>query len=334
MTKLVKWPKIYNFHTVHNTVKKYPHLLQDRPNVTYRGKIKLHGTNSGIQILKGRVVAQSRTCTLEGRDNAKFAAWVSKHEEKFITSVPEGYTLFGEWCGPGVNKGCAIHNINNRIFAIFAAINQTHEINMSEDLNNLNLIAEPKELSSLIKDLNIPEVYVLPWHTEEIVINWLASNDEFEPIVTEINKLVNKIEICDPWVKSVFNTEGTGEGLVYYPISHEGRENFKNLAFKAKGEKHKIVKQKDPVVINPVVAASINEFVDLVVTDMRLEQGLQEACQGNLDIRCLGSFIGWICKDVKKECQSELEAANLTWKQVNKSVVNKAREWFKSLLIK
>jgi hypothetical protein len=72
----------------------------------------------------------------------------------------------------------------------------------------------------------------------------------------------------------------------------------------------------------------VAEFVDLVVTGPRLEQGVQEACGGEYDNKKIGPFIGWVSKDVNKECQDELEASGLTWKQVSKHVTTKARTWY------
>lgn len=332
MTALVKWPSIENFHNIRKATTKYPHILNGNHRVTYRSKVKLHGSNSAIQFLTNDVVAQSRTRTLEGCDNAGFAAWVNEHKDRLNdVACLKGYTIFGEWSGPGVNKGCAIHQIDNRIFAVFAAIDKTSEHNFAAESDDLYFCVEPKDLTGLMRDiLDIPGVYVLPWHTKDTVISWNSSTENLKPVVDELNKLVDEVETCDPWVKSVFGKEGVGEGLVYYPVSdeHEGRDNFSNLGFKIKGEKHKIVKAKAPVTIDPATAASITEFVDMVVTEARLDQGVQEACDGEYSNKKIGPFIGWMNSDIHKECKAELEVSNLTWKQVGKPITNKARSWY------
>jgi len=231
-------------------------------------------------------------------------------------------TIFGEWCGPGIQKGCAIHTIGEKIFAIFAMIGDV----------DTEFISQPDEIAGLLTYFlnKIPNTYVLPWQTEPVVIDWSSSLDEMEPIIDGLNKSVEEVEACDPWVKNIFGKEGIGEGLVYYPISpeHLGREKFSALAFKAKGEKHKVVKTNAPVVIDAAVANSVEEFVDLVVTDARLEQGVCEACNGEYELSKLGELMRWVNLDIIKECQLELEASNLTWKQIQKSVTTKIRLWY------
>ena len=71
-------------------------------------------------------------------------------------------------------------------------------------------------------------------------------------------------------------------------------------------------------------------FVDLVVTPARLEQGVSEACGGEYQLKRMGEFIRWVSADVQKETKAELDAAGLTWKQVQKAVASHAREWLKS----
>lgn len=320
MTILVKWPSIESFHNIRKATVKYPHLLNNTSEVTYRGKIKLHGCNSAIQL--DEIVAQSRNNVLSiGNDNAGFAAWVNEYKTAIASSTRacKGMTVFGEWSGPGIQKGCAIHLLKERIFAIFAL------------MNGEELISDPEEIKSYLKEflMEVPNTYILPWYTKEIIIDW-ASREKLEPIVSQLNDAVAEVETCDPWVKSTFGLEGIGEGIVYYPISsaHAGRENFSALAFKAKGEMHKVVKSKEYVTIDPTVVSSIQEFVSLVITDARLEQGAQEACNGEYDNCHIGAFIGWVCKDVTKECQAELEVSCLDWKQVSKFITTAARQWY------
>ena len=42
----------------------------------------------------------------------------------------------------------------------------------------------------------------------------------------------------------------------------------------------------------------------------------------------MGQFLKWISLDIQKESTADLSAANLTWKQVHKSISNAAREWY------
>ena len=326
MVNLVKWPSIESFHHIRRAVDKYPHILNGESKVIYRPKVKLHGTNSAIQITKDSIYPQSRTTILnESHDNAGFAAWINSNKEAIqeSTKTLQGLTIFGEWVGPGVNKGCAIHQINQKILAVFAVIDTTADADK-------NFLADPGELNQLLAGLlsSVSDIYILPWYGQAVEVDWALPAEELESVVDSINQEVDKVESCDPWVKNNFSIEGTGEGLVYYPISHAhlGRDMFSTLAFKAKGEKHKVVKTKKAVQLSPEQASSINEFVELTVTPARLEQGLTEV--GERDPKLTGKFIGWVCQDVNKECQAELEASGLDWKNVSKAVANKARQWF------
>lgn len=64
------------------------------------------------------------------------------------------------------------------------------------------------------------------------------------------------------------------------------------------------------------------------MTEARLQQALSEACNGEINMKQMGQFLKWISLDILKESEAELATANLTWKQVNKSVNSAARKWY------
>lgn len=313
---VITWTEIEGLHNIKKYAAAYPEILNGNSKVLYKAKVKLHGTNAGVQIrTDGSVVAQSRTTELTiENDNAGFAKWVASTEQ-FWKKVRSNLVIFGEWSGPGIQKGVALNQIPNKVFVVFAARNI--------DSNSDELIVEPEELQTLVQ--GIPDTYVLPWHASfEIDLN--ASGEELLPVVEDINKCVFLIEANDPWVESTFGVKGTGEGIVLYPSSkeHLGLKNFNNLVFKAKGEKHKNIKTAAPAQVNAEAAASIDQFVDMVLTEARLEQG----AGGNYDMKSVAKFLTWISGDVQKETQDELEASGLTWDQVSKAITNKARAWY------
>lgn len=330
MATFIHWPDIESFHNVRKSCEKYPELLRGKDVIDYRGKVKLHGTNAAVQVTTGGVFAQSRTQIIfPGKtDNAGFAAWVETVKDAFLSTTLADTIIYGEWCGPGIMKGTAINKVEKKVFAVFAAMS----LPMPDDAGDYSdaaLIVEPEALRSLVRD--IPDVYVLPWYGETRKIPVLGEAAVVEPILAEINKDVLAVEACDPWVKAVFGREGVGEGIVYYPIG-ANREEYSDLSFKAKGEKHKVVAKTAPAQIDPTVAASIDEYVSMVLTEARLEQGARALAGGELvfEKKNMGAFIGWICKDVEKETGAELEAAQLTWKQVQKVVGDAARKWYSS----
>lgn len=342
------WPSIESFAHVRKAVEAYgenvgPTSIAHRETIQYRAKIKLHGTNAGILIKNNGkdVFAQSRTSIITtGDDNAGFAAWVestrSYWENLGEMMNYDPIVVFGEWCGKGVQKGVAISQIDEKIFAIFA-------IQLGDSL----ICVEPEMISLAlsIPSLKLPKnVHVLPWfdfaasdgdNKNVINIDYLDK----EIMVSEIERvesLVTQIDGSDPWVKEVFKVDGHGEGLVWYPVSladkdsNVDRNSLSGYMFKTKGEKHKVVKTRELVPIDPEVVANVDAFVEMFVTEARLEQGAREVARGELvfEHRLIGPFIGWFGKDVNKESEAELEASGLVWKQVAKAVTNKARSWY------
>lgn len=316
---LIRWPEIEAFHQVRRELDHYPELLGGRKVVRYRGKVKLHGTNAAVQVKSNNVIPQSRENILgTGNDNAGFAAWVATVKDEFLKRCDD-YVIFGEWCGPGIMKGVAITKIPNKIFAVFAA----------QPLDKLEeLIVDPYELLPLVD--GIPNVHVIPWIGEDIEVAWLDTPDLLVPVTEEINRRVAKIDECDPWVREVFDIDGPGEGIVFYPVSHKGRKHFSDLAFKSKGDKHKIVGKTKPAQVDPTVASGAKMFAEMFVTEPRCEQGARAIASGELvfDQKKIGEFLKWMNLDVAKECQAELEASKLDPKLVGKMIQIRAREWY------
>lgn len=343
------WPEIEGFHNIRKFVRADPtdwwrskELLSGTSTVTYRCKVKLHGTNAAVQIHKdGTIVPQSRTNILTVQnDNAGFARWVMNNAKLWQdtrSNARAQVIVYGEWIGPGIQKNVAVSEIPKKCFAVFAARPLWDNIPLGDEL-----WVEPEILEEIV--YGIPDTYVLPWYSlpchhgcdtnvaAKVDVDWRTSDEELTKSTAVINDWVAAIEANDPWVESTFGVKGTGEGLVFYPVSehHLGFQNFQNLTFKAKGEKHKNIKTAAPAQVNPEVVASIDAFVDLVLTQARLEQGANATAKGafTYDQRQTGKFVEWILNDVKKETQDELEASSLDWKQVQKPLSDKARSWY------
>lgn len=327
--KHIKWPSIESFYNVRKYLRAYSDEVEGKvvlPVVHYKAKVKLHGTNAAIQLFPdGRVVAQSRSSVLVGgNDNAGFAAWVLKNKSAFehiIDNVNCHITLFGEWCGNGIQKGTALNKLDRRVFAIFAA-----QLGVEDD-GNATLVTSPEALEILVP--SHPDIFVLPWYGDAITIDFANPNK----IVEEINEIVLEVEREDPWVKDIFNESGIGEGLVYYPVTkNNSREEFEELVFKAKGQAHRVRIAKVAVEVDPEVAESIDAFIKMYVTEPRLEQAAAEICGGvdHLEMKHMGNFIKWMIADIRKESVDDLEAANLTWNQVKKQTSATIAQWYKS----
>lgn len=329
-TQHVAWGSIELLHNVIRTLTHLNELGQAFPVVEYRAKVKLHGSNCAVQVLPGApIVAQSRTSLLTPQADYKgFAAWAHRHADYFgALAQPSdpaggaGLVLFGEWCGPGVEKGMAISQANSKLFAVFGAQQGGH------------MIYEPEALRALLPAAGAPaELHVLPWQGEPISIDY-GARAALDAAAEQLNALVAAVEKEDPWVKAALGISGLGEGLVFYPVRVDGAappaevEAMMRLMFKAKGEKHRTAGTKQAVQVDASVVASIDELVSLMVTEARLEQGLG-AVGGLRDPKLTGKFLAWITGDVKKESVAELEASGLTWPQVEKAVQAKAKAWW------
>jgi len=355
----IAWPEIESFHHIRKFLRVDPtewwmakEKMHGTSVVTYRAKVKLHGTNAAVQILPdGTVLAQSRTGLITPEnDNAGFARWVKTNEDAWrkTAAVPTLWenkpthhlhmVFFGEWIGPGIQKGVAVSEIPKKSFAVFAMrifVKDGEEI----------FFVEPDRIEMYLYGLQgenkIPDTYVLPWYTKTIAhgsdtrianlldVDWRHTDEQLTETIAPINKWVEEIEANDPWVEQVFGVKGTGEGLVFYPTSDAHKnsfEMFQNLCFKAKGEKHKNIATAKPAQVNPEVAASLEAFVELVLTPARLEQGATSV--GGYDLKFTGKFVQWITGDIQKECGDEMAASNLDWKQVQKPIADKARAWY------
>ena len=327
----VSFPDIGSFFNVVKTVEAFPPAASNgilsQGIVPYRGKIKLHGTNAGIRIKDKVVMPQSRTNFISvEKDNAGFARWLEDKKD-FFFKMPDNTTIFGEWCGSGIMKGTALNQLKCKIFVVFAIV-LGDKIPLDGEADTREFIHSPEILEETLNG-HPDDVFILPWHDEAFDVNFNNRNNLLQT-ADKLNAVVASVEPLDPWVKTVFGVEGTGEGLVYYPFPDAlkiKRYQFSNLAFKAKGEKHKVVKTKNSVQIDPEVASSIDEFVAMFVTEARLEQGLN-ATGGKADVKNISVFLKWFAQDVLKESVAELEASELTWDQVVKSVQNLARNWY------
>lgn len=211
----VAWTEIESFHNIRKFTSAHPEILNGKSLAHYRPKVKLHGTNAGIQChADGRVITQSRTAELSpGNDNAGFAAWVKANEGAWncmLNVTRTNMIIFGEWIGPGIQKGVAVCSIPKKSFVVFAA-------RLMSDPDSL--IVEPTELQAMVE--GIPDTYVLPWYNDGLNVKWSSSSETLTKDVDAINSWVSAVEENDPWVESVFGVKGTGEGLVFYPTSKE-----------------------------------------------------------------------------------------------------------------
>ncbi len=213
-------------------------------------------------------------------------------------------------------KGTAVNKLEQKIWAVFGLGTAT------------KMITQPEDIEQILNITELPDwCHILPWYGELFDIDFKGDLSQLRPV---LEKMVENVESCDPWVKEVFGVEGTGEGVVLYPIGDDfiAREPLSSYLFKAKGEKHKVKSTKQKVEIAPEVAQSISDFVSTFVTEARLEQCLAEVGAEDRMPEHTGKVIKWMNQDILKESVQELEEAGLTWKKVASAVSARTRTMY------
>lgn len=321
----IAWASI---ELLHNVVRTLTLLNEEAgrpfPVVRYRAKVKLHGSNCAVLVGEHDIATQSRTMMLTPRSDYKgFSAWVHEHAAYFRGLRP-GLVVFGEWCGPGVEPGMAVSQAPRKLFAVFAI------------RDGARIIHEPDEIAALLAASPAPrpaDLHVLPWEGEPFTLDF-GARAQLEGGAAALNQRVAEVEREDPWVRRTFQVSGLGEGLVLYPIAVDDGpapvdpEGLAALMFKAKGDKHRTAATKQAVQVDTSVVASVDEFVALMVSEPRLQQGLATVCDGVASPQATGKFLTWLTADVRKESAAELAAAGLQWSQVDKAVQARARAWY------
>jgi len=314
---MIKYPSIEQFRQVIREVKSrhdfkgkdelgnaiYSHS-SDYPTLTFKGTVKLHGTNAGIVKYKDRIAFQSRERELTlTSDNAGFMLTMSNLNLDFLfehIEFNESIAVYGEWCGGNIQKGVAITGMP-KMFVIFGYLVDGfwREIIRANNCKGIYHIDQFPTFSIDI-DFNTPE--------------------------SSQNKLIEltiSVEQECPVGKSL-GVSGIGEGIVFTCVSDP------NLKFKSKGEKHSSSKVKILNSVNTEEIESINEFVDYAVTENRLKQGIENLKSNgiNLHSKNTGDFIKWIIADIVKEETDTIIKNQIDIKKANGKIAFKAKNWF------
>jgi hypothetical protein len=315
-----KYPSIEQFRNVVRSVRVshdykgkdeqgnsiYSHT-ENYPVLKFIGTIKLHGTNASvIKYSDGSLKYQSRQRELSlQQDNCDFMLNMSKKDLSFIFDnfqYREYVAVYGEWCGGNIQKGVAISGLP-KMFVIFGVKVDDEWVDLPKNIYN--------------NEESIYNIFQFPTYEIDIDFN----NPELSQ-----NKLIEytlQVEENCP-VGNFFGKEGVGEGIVFTC------ETNPNLKFKSKGEKHSISKVKTLNSIDTEVLENINDFVEAVVTENRLNQGVNYLKEMGIEIssKATGDFLRWVVGDVMKEEGDTIVDNQLNVKQVSKAISNKARVWF------
>lgn len=327
-----KFPSIEQYRHVVRRVRDCASKAEiTPPTITFRGTVKLHGTNAGITLDNGELTYQSRNRTLKlGDDNAGFVAHMERHRA-FVSNLlfrvgeaakadfREPIQVFGEWCGFSIQKGVGIAQGPKR-FMLFAARVGDRWVNIPT-----GLVGENAANIGFVGD----------------VISWDVDIDFQAPELMQnaLVELTELIEECCPIALALLDVEGVGEGVVWRPVSFDetiqGIPNDSQLWFKVKGEKHSSSKVSTLAAVDVERIQNRDSLVVSLVTVSRLEQGLQHFLNEDkleLQIQNIGTFLRWVFNDIAKEETDTIEASGFTVKELGKPISDVAKRYFMKAL--
>lgn len=300
---MLKFPKIYNLRNM---------MRHQRPTgvVSFTGTVKLHGTNAGIRVdPDGTVTAQSRNRVLSIQDdNAGFAAWLHGHADEYrelarwCYGTRNAVTFFGEWIGPGIQKGVAVCSAPDREFVGFAIA-----------------LEHP---DGVVWRAWYGEGTAAVLSTHEVDFGDADSIDAFEQRAQAAADEVGRV--C-PHANRQHGILGPGEGVVW--CNYDTGLLFKT---KARGFEESTRLPRIREDRGDVDHAAATRFVSDTVTAHRLHQGLEHLRdQGLAPVpENTRQFIRWVSDDIGGEHVEELLHAGLVWRDVSKLISREAARWY------
>lgn len=322
-----------------NVIKEVTTLFRknkvfDFPTLTFLGTVKLHGTNASIysDLFLDNFITQSKNNIITpDNDNYGFSGEMTSIASKFVplfnelkkemtTFENKTAIIYGEWCGSVIQKDIALSKLPT-MFVIFGIKIIDGQIEKWLDYDKVQSIFNINK-----KELEISRVYcIYNFPTWKIDINFnkpqLVQND-----LVNITMAVE--EECP--VSKQFGITGIGEGVVWKNITESIGFSNSSLFFKVKGQEHSVSNVVSLAMVNTEKVKNVNEFVEKVVTDNRLKQGLEYLSEQHLDYSTenIKTFISWIVKDCFKEEKDMITESNLKEKDVAQSIAFKAKDWF------
>ena len=342
MKRMVKYPSISQFRqTVKDIRERACYIgkdeegkpvfdyLKPKPTVTFTASTKLHGTNGSVcYSIPDGIWAQSRenVITVE-KDNMGFAFFVEQNKSVLISIIEELakihnidlnkniISVYGEWCGKGVQKAVAISELDKR-FVIFQAF-KVSPLEPSED---------EKAIWYGTEKIDSPENRI--WNIMNFK-TWSFDIDFNAPErkINELLELVEEIETECPVAKE-FGISGVGEGFVATYLSEDGAL----IQCKFKGEKHSNSKVKTTKAVDTEKLDSIDKCVEEICHTWRFEQGLVTVFgpdyEKTLDRKRIGEYLKFISTDTIKEESDLIAKYGFEPKDVMGKVSQKAKEYF------
>lgn len=329
LPSIEQFPKIFARETYHDT----------RRALTYRPKIKLHGTCMGVRVdSAGTVAFQCKTHDLTpDHDLSEFAAHMAPKAGAWAAAAgPPEIIFYGEWAGPKIGKGDAIQRTDKKRFFLFAI--GIGSVPHPQDKNKITsewMITEPDAIRAMVPEgLLGDDIRVLEWEGETITLDF-TDEVALHAALDDLNARVDAVAICDPFVARTFGIEHSGEGYVYTPTSSAPGQlstfDYSKLTFKAKTDKHRVQKMAKPAVAQQPLPQNAADFVAEFCTHARMDQAMFEVCEQTPNMRKTGEMIAWMIADIVKEAADEiasLEQSGVPFDRIKPMIAQTTRTWF------
>ena len=332
---LFKYPSIEQFRRIAYNVN----TQETNMKVAFERTVKLHGSNAAIVYTLNdmggptEIYAQSRNRILTPHnDNAGFAQWVEDNKKDlhniFQEHLPDELgnwdsethaVLYGEWCGEGIQKGVALNQLPKMFVAFDLRI--IGSCDLGDPYTRWGSIDryEDEPLPFSNHDINLYNIN--EFGTEIVVVDFA------DPIKAQSDLLeaAEKVGVQCP-VGASLGATGAGEGHVYTSLNG-------NYKFKVKSSAHTVSKTNFMSPEDSEKMKDTEVFVNAVVTDNRLLQGIEYLSEMDLPKHAdssIGDFIKWVVADVQKEEGDLIVSNNLDVKLVNRFIAKIAFNWFKA----
>lgn len=338
MNQHISFPSIKQYKNVikhiRDSAKYYECQL---PVVKFVGTVKLHGTNAAVCRPSGGKVddhyqqSRERLLTLTS-DNAGFCAFTLQHKdvfEKLFTAIEARTSskgiiqIYGEWCGGNIQKGVGLNHVPKQ-FVIFG-------IRVSDDAASQEWASIPalKEITGEIKHDFVKCIY--DFQTWEVDIDFndpAASQNKLVEITDAVEK---DCPVARKLLGPDFSERLVGEGVVWVAVeSSVPAINISGVRFKVKGAEHQSSKVKTLAAVDEEKLATVAEFVDVVCTESRLQQGIDVLKQRGLEVdaKNTGDYIKWCMEDILKEESELMVNSGLCTKDITGPICSKAHQFW------
>lgn len=340
MKKHISYPKILQFRNIVANINReitftgvdangcgiYDPSIP-KPTLTFKGTIKLHGTNGGVCYNHEDgfwVQSRENIITIE-KDNAGFSFFAQKNYgifTKMFQNIEKEHSIdlniftlsiFGEWAGGSIQKNVGICQLEKSFYIFGIKVSKIGDVdfksywlpsNNIRDEDNLIYNIEDFKTFNIDVDFNIPQL----------------SQNKFAEIT-------EGVENECPVASSFGIKNGLGEGVVWSTLF-----NGTVHRFKVKGDKHSVSKVKKLASVDIEKLNTIKEFIEYSVTENRFSQAIDVVfLDGDLEIKKLGDLIRWVISDISKEEMDTMVENKLEPKDVKKYISTKTREMFFTL---